>query len=149
MQVISVILDRYMLNVLSSLNLVITSPILHWLNWVKLVGFVEVRTYLTMVKKNELVLSNGLAMIDISIFALRVEIGGYFKKGIRGMTIRIWRGEEEGGYFGTWMDSRAMDVNEIFGICETWCFRVDWIREWTWPFTVSSRASQRIYFRDI
>lgn len=59
-------------------------------------GFVEVRTYLTMVKKNELVLSNGLAMIDISIFALRVEIGGYFKKGIRGMTIRIWRGRGGG-----------------------------------------------------
>lgn len=55
-----------------------------------------------MVKKNELVLSNGLAMIDISIFALRVEIGGYFKKGIRGMTIRIWRGGGGGGgYFGT------------------------------------------------
>lgn len=48
-------------------------------------------------------------MIDISIFALRVEIGGYFKKGIRGMTIRIWRGgEEEATLEREWIRERWM-----------------------------------------
>lgn len=66
---------------------------------IKLVRFVVVRVYLTMMKKMNVSLSNGLVVNRCrykcnNIFVLRVEIGGYFKKGIRGMTIRIWRGGE-------------------------------------------------------
>lgn len=153
MQVISVdatiiISDRYILNViLSSLNLVIILPMLHFA-LIKLVEFVVIRMYLTMKKMNGL--SNGLVILmwhRYKYFRTSCWNGGIFQEGnSRNDDQNLERGA---GYFGTWMDSRAMDVNEIFGICETWCFRVDWIREWTWPFTVSSHASQRIYFRDI
>lgn len=141
--------------VFPSLNLVISLTFNFAL--IKLLRFVIICMYSTMMKRMNVSLSNELVVnwcdIDISIFALRGWNREIFQeRNSRNDDQNLERGRrggEEGGYFGTWMDSRTMDVNEIFGICETWCFRVDWIREWTWPFTVSSHASQRIYFPDI